>query len=127
MHHPQVVQSPIANDCMKVKIYGHTELQLVPTLLLQVSVRKIYNNLFSDTYNGGLKEARYEENNIIIIDSTLHSIFPPQFKNVFKIQGRVWFLMLHIFQNYTFIITVVARFLYKKTQRSRKKCSKKRV
>ena len=39
MHHPQVVQSPIFNDCMKVKIYSYTELQLVPKLLLQVSVR----------------------------------------------------------------------------------------
>ena len=24
MHHPQVVQSPIVNDCMKVKMDGHT-------------------------------------------------------------------------------------------------------
>ena len=39
MHHPQVVQSPIVNDCLKVKIDGHTEPQLVPKLLLQLSVR----------------------------------------------------------------------------------------
>ena len=58
MHHPQVVQSPIANDCMKVKIDGHTEPQLVPKLLLQVSVRELHDNLVGDTYNGGLKEAR---------------------------------------------------------------------
>ena len=30
MHHPQVVQSPIFNNGLKVKIDGHTELQLVP-------------------------------------------------------------------------------------------------
>ena len=30
MHHPQVVQSPIVNDYLKVKIDGHTEPQLVP-------------------------------------------------------------------------------------------------
>ena len=30
MHHPQVVQSPAVNDCLKVKIDGHTEPQLVP-------------------------------------------------------------------------------------------------
>ena len=29
MHNLQVVQSPIANDCLKVKIDGHTEPQLV--------------------------------------------------------------------------------------------------
>ena len=39
MHHPQVVQSPSANGCLKVNIYGYTELQLVPKLLLHVSVR----------------------------------------------------------------------------------------
>ena len=39
MHHPKVVQSPIFNDFLKVKIDGHTEPQLVPKLLLQVSVK----------------------------------------------------------------------------------------
>ena len=39
MHHPQVVQSPIVNDCLNVEIYGHTEPQLVPKLLLQAFVR----------------------------------------------------------------------------------------
>ena len=58
MHHPQVVQSPIVNDFLKAKIDGHTKPQLVPKLLLRVSVREIYNNLVSDANNGGLKEAR---------------------------------------------------------------------
>ena len=39
MHHPQVVPSPIFNDCLKVNIDGHSEPQLVPKLLLRVSVR----------------------------------------------------------------------------------------
>ena len=77
MHHSQVVQSPIVNDCMKVNIDGHTEPQLVPKLLLQLS--------FWDTEYGGLKEAIYAENNIIISDSTLRSLFPPQYKNVINI------------------------------------------
>ena len=55
MHHPQVVQSPIFNDCMKVKIDGHTEPQLVPKILLQVSVRELDNNLFRNTVDGGIK------------------------------------------------------------------------
>ena len=29
IHHPQVVQSPIENDCLKVKIDGYNEQQLV--------------------------------------------------------------------------------------------------
>ena len=79
MHHPQVLKSPFINGCQKVKIDGPTEPQLVPKLLLQVSVRKPHNNIVSNTDNGGLKEAIDEENNIIISDSTLHSLLPPQF------------------------------------------------
>ena len=37
--HPQVLQSPISNDCLKVMLYYQTEPQLVPKHLLQVSVR----------------------------------------------------------------------------------------
>ena len=79
MHNPLVVQSPIVNDCLKVNIYGHTEPQLVPKLLLQVSVRELHNNLVSATKDGGLKEARDEDDNIIISDSKLRSLFPPQY------------------------------------------------
>ena len=74
MHNPQVVQSPIFNDCLKVNIDGHTELQLVPIFLLQVSVKEIHNRLVSDTDDDGLKEAIDAENNIIISDSTLHKV-----------------------------------------------------
>ena len=34
IHHPKVVQSPIFNDCLKVKIDCHTETQLDPIFLL---------------------------------------------------------------------------------------------
>ena len=78
MHHPQVVQSPIFNDCLKVNIDGHTRPQVVPKLLLLLSVREVHNSLVSDPLDGGLKEARYSENNIIIIDSKLRSFFSPK-------------------------------------------------
>ena len=68
--HPQVVQSPISND-------DKTEPQLVPTFLLQVSIRELHNSLVSDTNDGGLKYDRDEENNIIVSDSTLRSLLPP--------------------------------------------------
>ena len=90
MHHPQVVQSPIFNDCLRVKIDGYNEPQLVPKLLLHVSFRELYNNLVGATKYSGLKEARDEDDNIIISDYTLCSLLPPQFKNVIKIQGYVW-------------------------------------
>ena len=80
MHHPQVVQSPITNYCLMVKIDGYTEPQPVPKLLLHVSVIELHNNLVSATQYDGLKESRYEDDNIIISDSKLCSILPPQFK-----------------------------------------------
>ena len=79
MHHTQVVQSPIVNNCLKVNIDGRIEPKLVPKLLLQFSIRELHNILVSESYYGGLKEARYAENNIIISDSTLRSSLPPKF------------------------------------------------
>ena len=84
------MHSPIANDFLKVKIDGYTEPQPVPKLLLHVSARELHNNLASSTKDCVLKNARDEYDNIIISDSILHSLFPPQFKNVVKIQGYVW-------------------------------------
>ena len=57
-----------------------TETQLVTKLLLQVSVRELHNSLVSDPNDGGIKDARDEYYNIIISDSTLRSLFPPQLK-----------------------------------------------
>ena len=84
MHHPQAVQSPIVNDCLKVKIDGYTEPQIVPKLLFQVSVRELYNNLVSATIDGGIKEVRYEDKYIIISDSTFSSLFPHQSKKYYQ-------------------------------------------
>ena len=80
--HPQVVQSPISNYCLKVMLDDQTEPQLVPKLLLQVSVRELHNSLVSDTNDGGLKYSRYEDGNIIISDSTLRSLLSPQLKHM---------------------------------------------
>ena len=56
--HPQVVQSQNFNHCLKVIFDDQTEPELVPKLLLQVSVRELHNSLVIDTNGGGLKESR---------------------------------------------------------------------
>ena len=76
--HPQFVQSPISNDCIKVMFDDQTEPQLVPKLLLRVSVRELHNILVSDTNDVGLKDARDEDDNIIISEYKLRSLLPPQ-------------------------------------------------
>ena len=59
-----------------------TEPQLVPKLLLRVSVRELYHSIVSDPNDGGLKDARDEDGKIIISDSTLRSLLPPQVKQM---------------------------------------------
>ena len=63
-------------------LYDHTEPQLVPKLLLQVSVRELHNSLVSDPNDGGLKYARYGDGKIIISCPTLRSLLPPQLKQM---------------------------------------------
>ena len=76
--HPQVVQSPIYNDCLKVIFDDQIEPQMVPKLLPQVSVREFHNSHVSYTNDVGIKEARDEENNTIISDSALRTLFTPK-------------------------------------------------
>ena len=59
----------------------HTEPQLVPKLLLQESVRELHNSVI-DTNDGGFKDTRYEDDNIIISDFTLSSLLPHQLKQI---------------------------------------------
>ena len=55
-----------------------TEPQLVPKLLIQVSVRELHNILVSDPNDVCIKNYRYEDDNIIISYSTLSSLLPTQ-------------------------------------------------
>ena len=64
--HTQVVQSPISNNFLKVMFDDKIEPQLVPKLLLQVSVRELHNSLVSDPNDCGMKDARDEDDNIIL-------------------------------------------------------------
>ena len=88
--HPQVVQSPISNYCLKVVFDDQTEPQLVPNFLLQVSVRELHNSLVSYPNDGDLKDNRDEDDHIIIV--IIHCIycFHYNLKNVCTLQVHVW-------------------------------------
>ena len=47
LQYPQVLQSPIANNCLKLSIDGQLGPQLVPKLLLHLLVRELHNSIFS--------------------------------------------------------------------------------
>ena len=55
--HPQVVQSPISIDCLKVIFYDQTEPQRVLKLLLHMSVRELHNSLVSYPNDGVIKDS----------------------------------------------------------------------
>ena len=55
MHNPQVVQSPIFNDSLKLNIGGHTRPEIDPKLVLQVPVQELRTSLIRDPEYGGLK------------------------------------------------------------------------
>ena len=80
--HPQVVQSPITNDCLIFMLDDHKEPQLAPKLFLQVSVRELNHRTVSDPNDGGLKYSRDEDGKKFISDSTLRSLLPPQLKQM---------------------------------------------
>ena len=69
-------------DCLKFMFGDQTEPQLIPKLLLQVSVRELHNSLISDPNDIGIKDARGEDNNIIISDSTLRSLLQPKLRQI---------------------------------------------
>ena len=54
----------------------------MPKLLFQVSVQELHSIMVITPEEGGLKEARDEDNNIIISYSTLQNIISPQLKNM---------------------------------------------
>ena len=74
------MQLSVENDCLKVSIDGHSDKKLVPKLVLKASVQELKNIMVSPPEEGGLKEARDEQKNIRMSDSTLHNIFPDQLK-----------------------------------------------
>ena len=52
LQHPQIVQSPISNYCLKVSINGNSEAQLVPEHLLQLSVWELHISMASSPEGG---------------------------------------------------------------------------
>ena len=70
------------NDYLKVIFDDRTEPQMVPKLLLHVYLRELHNSLVSDSNDHDIKDAREEENNTIIRDSTLQTLLPPQLRQM---------------------------------------------
>ena len=55
LQHPQFVESPIANNSIKLSIDDQVETQVVPRLLLKVYFREVHNTMLHPIEEGGLK------------------------------------------------------------------------
>ena len=54
----------------------------MPKMVLQTYMRELHNRMVSSYTNGGLKETRDKDNDIIISDSISGNILPPQLKKM---------------------------------------------
>ena len=83
LRHPLVIQSPIAKDCIKIPIPGTTDHEIKPKMLLQCSVRELHNDLVKDSNDGGCSAAR-KDGKIIVSDTALRYMMPPQVRKFSK-------------------------------------------
>ena len=72
-------QSPITRDTLLISDADTKVKRRVPRLLLECSMRQLQNEIIASPYDGGLVGARHAETNAVIIsDTMLRSLAPPQ-------------------------------------------------
>ena len=81
MKNSTVRESPITRDTLLIADADTKEKRRVPKLLLEYSMRQLHNELIASPYDGGLVGSRHAiTNDVIISDTTLRSLAPPQLR-----------------------------------------------
>ena len=81
MKNSNVRQSPITRDTLLIADADTKVKRGVPKILLECSMRQLHNELIASPYNGGLLGARHAQtNDVVIIDTMLRSLAPPQLR-----------------------------------------------
>ena len=76
-----VRQSPITRDTLLISDADTKVKRRVPRLLLECSMQQLQNEIIASPYDGGLVGARHAEtNDVIISDTMLRSLAPPQLR-----------------------------------------------
>ena len=76
-----VRESPITRDTLLIADAGVGVKRIVPKLLMKCSMQQLHNELISSTDDGYLLGARHANtNDVIISDTMLHSLAPPQLR-----------------------------------------------
>ena len=81
MKNSNVRQSPISRDTLLI-VDAYTKVKRrVPKILLECYMRQLHNELITSPDVGGLLGARHaEKNDVIISDTMLWSLAPPQLR-----------------------------------------------
>ena len=75
--------SPITRDTLLITDSDNKVKRRVPKLLLECSMRQLHNDIIASLDDGGLVGARYAiTNDVIISDTLLRSLAPPQLRPV---------------------------------------------
>jgi hypothetical protein len=83
LNHPHVADSPTARDRLLMKDDPETGIKVrTGKILLEVSVRELHNNLLEPPANGGLSCARNAEGKVLISDTALRYLLPPQLRRM---------------------------------------------
>ena len=81
MKNSNVRQSPITRDTLLIADADTKVKRRVPKLLLECSMRQMHNELIASPDDGGLVGARHViTNDVIISDTMLRSLAPPQLR-----------------------------------------------
>ena len=79
MKNSNVRESPISRDILLITDAEYGVKRKVPKILLEFSMRQLHNELINSPYDEGLLEARHaNKNDVIISDTMLSSLVPPQ-------------------------------------------------
>ena len=82
INHPYVIVSPITNKCVYINPHGKDNTY-IPKLSLKMYIRELHNHMVQTFSQGGLSEESDKNNSIIICDSVLCYIIPPELKKIY--------------------------------------------
>ena len=83
MKNSNLRESPISCDTLLITDVEYGVKRRVPKLLLECFMQKLHNELIASPYDGGLLGARHANTNYVIIsDTMLRSLAPPQLRSM---------------------------------------------
>jgi hypothetical protein len=82
MNHENAIASPVAKDTILVLNKENGEKDRVGKLLLEIYVRELHNSLIGPVEDGGLASARDANGIVLISDTALRFLLPPQLRKM---------------------------------------------